>query len=167
MGSQPSWAPKSDIRSSASQKSGVAKPMNTKSVVTLSKLEPWRTADMTPMGTATARMMSISTMFSIRVTGSRSPILVSTGLPSGRKERPKSSRASRVSQLQYWTTSGLSSPYSSVSCFFTSGERSGLSPSRKSSGPPGASEITMKETKVMPISRGTTTRSRRTRNGPI
>ena len=73
----------------------------------------------------------------------------------------------RVSQFPYWTTSGLSSPYSSVSWRFTSGERSGFSASRKSRGPPGASEMTMKEMKVMPIRSGTTRRSRRTTKSPI
>lgn len=36
MGSQPSWTPKRIISSSASQKSGVAKPTKTKTVVILS-----------------------------------------------------------------------------------------------------------------------------------
>ena len=55
-------------------------------------------------------MIISSTMFSKSVTGSRSPIFWSTGRASGENERPKSSRTSRVSQLQYWTCSGLSSP---------------------------------------------------------
>ena len=128
MGSQPSWAPKSDMRRRASQKSGVANPTKTKMVVILSNTEYCRMAESTPMGTATTTMMSSSMMFSASVTGIRSPILASTGRPSGRNERPKSSRATRMSQVPYCTISGLSRPYSSVSCRFTSGERSGSPP---------------------------------------
>ena len=110
MGSQPSCTPKRIISSRASQKSGVAKPRKTKIVVTLSKGEYCRVADSTPMGTARARMISISTTLSSSVMGSRSLILVSTGRPSGAKERPKSSRTMRLSQFQYCSCSGLSSP---------------------------------------------------------
>src|SRR5439155_82727 len=65
-GNQPSWTAKSKINSSANQKSGVAKPMKTKTVVALSKREYWRVAENTPIGTASARMIAISTTFSIR-----------------------------------------------------------------------------------------------------
>jgi len=101
------------MRSRASQKSGVAKPTKTKTVVTLSKVEYWRVAERTPIGTASATMISISTMLSSSVIGSRSLIFWSTGRPSGAKERPKSRRASLPSQFQYCTVSGLSSPYTS------------------------------------------------------
>ncbi len=111
MGSQPSCTPKRIISSSASQKSGVAKPRKTKIVVTLSNVEYCRVADMTPIGTARARMISISMTLSSRVMGSRSPILVSTSRPSGANERPKSRRTMRLSQFQYCTCSGLSRPY--------------------------------------------------------
>ncbi len=57
MGSQPSCTPKRIIRRSASQKSGVAKPTNTKIVVILSKSEYCRVAESTPMGTASATMI--------------------------------------------------------------------------------------------------------------
>ena len=110
MGSHPSCTPKRIMRSSASQKSGVAKPTNTNSVVTLSKVEYWRVADSTPMGTARATMMISSTTFRNSVMGSRSRILVRTGRPSGWKDLPKSRRTTRVSQFQYCTCSGLSSP---------------------------------------------------------
>src|SRR3989441_4972484 len=59
-GSQPRWTAKSKINSSANQKSGVAKPMKTKTVVALSKREYCRVADRTPMGTAKSRMIAIS-----------------------------------------------------------------------------------------------------------
>ena len=94
----------------ASQKSGVANPTNTKTVVTLSNLEYWRVADRTPMGIANATMMIISAMLRSSVTGIRSPIFCSTGRASGENDRPKSSRTSRVSQFQYCTCSGLSRP---------------------------------------------------------
>ena len=110
-GNQPRWTAKSKINSSANQKSGVAKPMKTKTVVALSKREYCRVADRTPMGTAKSRMIAISITLSMRVMGRRSPIFWSTGRPSGANERPKSSRASRMSQFQYWTGKGLSSPY--------------------------------------------------------
>ena len=90
--------------------------MNTNIVVILSKVEYWRVAESTPIGTASETMISISTMLSSSVMGSRSPILASTGRPSGANERPKSSRTSRLSQFQYWTGSDLSSPYSSRIC---------------------------------------------------
>ena len=95
---------------SASQKSGVAKPTNTKTVVILSNVEYWRVADSTPIGIASATMIISSTMLRSSVIGSRSPIFWSTGRASGENERPKSSRASRVTQFQYWTCSGLSRP---------------------------------------------------------
>ena len=92
MGSQPSCTPKRIIRSSASQKSGVAKPTNTNIVVILSKNEYCRVADSTPMGTASPMMIAISIRLRNSVMGSRSPILARTGRPSGRNERPKSRR---------------------------------------------------------------------------
>src|SRR3989304_6583570 len=69
IGSQSSCTPNSMIRSRANQKSGVAKPTNTKTVVTLSNVEYWRVADSTPTGTARAMMSSISTTFRNSVTG--------------------------------------------------------------------------------------------------
>ena len=57
IGSHPSCTPNRIIRSSASQKSGVAKPTKTKMVVTLSKIEYCRVAESTPIGTAIARMI--------------------------------------------------------------------------------------------------------------
>src|SRR2546430_7502476 len=64
-GSQPRWTAKSKINSSANQKSGVAKPMKTKTVVDLSKREYCRVADRTPMGRAKSRMIAISTTLSM------------------------------------------------------------------------------------------------------
>ena len=79
-------------------------------VVTLSKTEYWRVAESTPIGTAIATMIDISTTLRRSVTGRRSAIFERTGRPSGENERPKSKRTSRDSQFQYWTCSGLSSP---------------------------------------------------------
>ncbi len=93
----------------ASQKSGVANPTNTNTVVALSKVEYWRVAEVTPTGTAMATMMSISTTLSASVMGSRSRIMWMTGRPCGANERPKSSQTMRLSQLQYCSCSGLSS----------------------------------------------------------
>src|SRR2546430_7851046 len=47
IGSHPSCTPNRIMRSRASQKSGVAKPTKTKTVVTLSKVEYWRVAERT------------------------------------------------------------------------------------------------------------------------
>ena len=96
----------------ASQKSGVANPTNTKTVVALSKAEYWRVAEVTPTGTAMATMISISMTLSVSVMGSRSRIMWMTGRPCGANERPKSRRTMRLSQFQYCTCSGWSSPYS-------------------------------------------------------
>ena len=96
----------------ANQKSGVAKPTNTNTVVDLSKVEYWRVADVTPMGTASATMISISITLRASVTGSRSRIMWITGRPCGANDWPKSRRTMRLSQFQYCTCSGWSSPYS-------------------------------------------------------
>jgi hypothetical protein len=86
----------------------VAKPTKTKIVVTLSKVEYCRVADSAPMGIAVATMISISTMLSSSVMGSRSPIMLSTGRPWGANDRPKSSRTRLLSHSQYCCHSGLS-----------------------------------------------------------
>ena len=88
-------------------------------------------------------MIASSIRLRNRVIGSRSPILVRTGRPSGRNERPKSSRTARLSHCQYCTWMGRSSPNSLMSRSFTSGEALGSSGVRKSSGPPGARLMTM------------------------
>src|SRR5262249_46865922 len=67
MGSQPSCTPKNIIKSSANQKSGVAKPTNTKMVVNLSKAEYCRVALATPIGIATATMIRSSMTFNKNV----------------------------------------------------------------------------------------------------
>jgi len=55
-GNQPSWdGEEQDQQQPANQKSGVAKPMKTKTVVALSKREYWRVAENTPIGTRGAR----------------------------------------------------------------------------------------------------------------
>ncbi len=111
IGSQPSSTPNRIMHKRASQKSGVAKPTKTNTVVTLSKGEYCRVALAIPMGMARATMIASSAMFSMSVTGRRSLILCKTGRPSGANERPKSRRASRPSQFQYCVTIGWSSPY--------------------------------------------------------
>jgi len=131
---------------SASQKSGVAKPTNTKIVVILSNFEYWRVAENTPIGIARATMIIISTTLRSSVTGRRSPIFCSTGRASGENDRPKSSWTSRVSQFQYWTWSGLSSPYIWMSRSRTSlSDWIGVSPVPSSVGSPGARWITENE----------------------
>ena len=74
IGSQPSWTPKTIMSMRASQKSGVAKPTNTKTVVTLSNLEYWRSPRARRSGIASTTMTISSTMFRSKVIGSRSPI---------------------------------------------------------------------------------------------
>ncbi len=137
-------------------------------VVTLSKIEYCRVADSTPIGTAMATMIRSSTTFRASVTGNRSAILVSTGRPSGWKERPKSRRAMRDSHCQYCTWIGWSSPYTSRSFSTTSlGSWRPISSSPPGMGSPGARWITTKEMKVMPTSSGRASRSRRRANRSI
>ena len=168
MGSQPSCTPNRIISSRASQKSGVAKPTNTKIVVTLSKIEYCRVADSTPMGTASARM--IEHLDDVQEQRDRQPLadLGEHGPAVGQERAAEvQPRHRALSQFQYCTCSGLSSPYSSRSCSLTSRPSASRVLRRRSgsrAGSPGARWITMKETKVMPIRSGTASRSRRSAN---
>ena len=91
IGSHPSWTPNRIMSMRANQKSGVAKPTNTNTVVILSNFEYWRVAETTPIGIASATMIIISTRLRSSVIGRRSRIFCSTGRASGENERPKSS----------------------------------------------------------------------------
>ncbi len=94
----------------ASQKSGVAKPTKTNTVVDLSKVEYCRVADVTPTGTARATMISISMTLRASVIGNRSRIIWMTGRPCGANDTPKSRKTIRLSQFQYCRYSGWSRP---------------------------------------------------------
>ena len=157
MGSQPSCTPKRIISSSASQKSGVAKPTKTKTVVTLSKSEYCRVADSTPMGTASGHDDQHLDTLRSRVMGRRSPILVRTGRPSGRNERPKSSRTTRAQPVPVLHVQRLVEPVHLAQDLsrlrdVPLGRQVAASGSR--AGSPGARWITMNEMKVMPIRSG-------------
>ena len=106
------------------------------------------------MGMATPRMMIRLMKLRPKVMPMRSLILSHTGRRSGEKERPKSRRDSRDSQSQYCTMRGLSRPYNSRRRFWASREALGLRVVCMSVGVPGARWITIKETRVIPRSKG-------------
>ena len=71
--------PSQSMSSKASQKPGMANPMNTMTVEILSKAPPRHQAAATPMGTAMSRVRIMEATFMPKVRGSRSLILSQTG----------------------------------------------------------------------------------------
>ncbi len=138
MGSHCRWMPNSSISSRASQKPGMAKPMNTSTVMALSNSLPCQWADATPMGMAHSRVSTSEATFMPTVSGRRSLILSHTGRGSLDMELPKSSRASRPSHCTYCTCSGLSSPYRASRRLRVSAPASGFMVVCMSVGEPGA-----------------------------
>ena len=164
MGSQPSCTPNRIMSRRASQKSGVAKPTNTKTVVTLSKCEYWRVAETTPIGTARTTMISISTTLRSSVIGSRSRDLrAAPGAPSGANERPKSRRTMRRQPVPVLHVQRLVEPVRLAQPLPDLAVRRSVVARRccSSVGSPGARWITMNEMKVMPIRSGSARTSRR------
>ena len=110
MGSHPSLTPRKSMQMSASQNPGIEKPTNTNTVIDRSSTEPRRTADTTPRGMATRKMITMDATLMEMVTGRRSFILSHTGLASEEIDRPKSSLARFFIHTRYCTGRGLSRP---------------------------------------------------------
>jgi len=84
----------------------MAKPINTNIVMPLSNQLSRRAALATPIGMAMTIIINMARTLTHKVTGMRSLILSITGLPSAENDCPKSSTASRPSQLQYCAYKG-------------------------------------------------------------
>src|SRR3972149_7787667 len=101
IGSQPRWTPKSIIRRRASQKVGIANPIKTNTVVTLSMNVSWWVAERTPKGIAAIKIRARERTFIVIVMGSLSIILSVTLRPSGENEFPKSREANFFNHVRY------------------------------------------------------------------
>ncbi len=93
----------------ASRKLGIERPIRANSRASRSLRAFWRTAEITPAGTAKRTAMITASSVTSSVTGRRRTISDSTGLPV-RKESPRSPRSTLPSQNRYCTGSGLSRP---------------------------------------------------------
>jgi len=110
MGSTGQAMPSQSMSRSASQNPGMAKPMNTSTVMARSNGPFCFQAESTPMGTARSRVRAREATFMPKVSGRRSSILSQTGRLSPDTDWPKSKVASRASQRAYCTCTGWSRP---------------------------------------------------------
>ncbi len=79
VGSQPRWTEKRSISMIPSQKCGMERPNSAPSMLPMSSMEPLRTAEIIPMGTARTRANTMAATASSKLAGSRSMTSSITG----------------------------------------------------------------------------------------